>query len=220
MVMVDVFSRPLADTIRDAWALRGSFDLAGIGYGRIHWGNRTDRIQTPFPYYYFLAGIVRLLGARRIVEVGTHHGGSTKALAAGLISPTHSRIVTFDPNPEGSRMLSNIPAIHAYALDANAKEAIETVKQELGVSCDLVYIDSTHDYQSTLHSWLLYVELFSSPIAILDDVTLNDSMRALWSLIKERYGADNAVDASDIVPEIRATDDDSRPGFGVVRVKH
>jgi cephalosporin hydroxylase len=218
--MTDVFSRPLADTVRDAWAQRNSFDLSSVGYGRIHWDNRTDVMHTPLPYYYFLAGMVRILEARRIVEVGTHHGGSTKALAAGLVSPSESRIVTFDPNPEASRMLLNHPVIRAHPLDANTQEAIDAASEGVDGSCDLVYIDSTHDYQSTLHSWLLYGELFAAPVVILDDITLNDSMRALWSLLQRRYGTDNALDASDIVPEIRPAVGLSRPGFGIVRLRH
>src|SRR5579884_3165402 len=78
---IDLRTCSMEDIVREAWALRTSFDLKNVAYGRIHWGNERDIRTEPFPYYYFLAGIVKLTRAERVVEIGTHQGGSARALA-------------------------------------------------------------------------------------------------------------------------------------------
>ena len=200
--------------VSEAWRVGSQFDLSGIGYGRIHWGNRTDIDSEVQPYYHFLAGMVRVLRAKRIIEIGTHQGGSARAMAAGLFDPENSRVVTFDPNPFAANLFTGHPVIRAYALDGNSETAIRMCRDDLGgMNADMTFIDSTHDFPSTLHSWLLYAELIRTPVIVLDDVTLNDSMRSLWSLIRERYAY--SIDATEVEPGIRPCGD-ARPGFGVV----
>lgn len=81
---MNVQAAPLGDIVAEAWRIGQMIDLAGVGYGRIHWGNRQDVQTRPYAYYFFLAGLARLVGARTAIEVGTHQGGSTRALLAGL----------------------------------------------------------------------------------------------------------------------------------------
>ena len=58
---------PLEQVVQHAWAIGQTIDLAGIGYGRIHWGNFRDIHTDPFPYYFFLAGLARTCMATRSV---------------------------------------------------------------------------------------------------------------------------------------------------------
>src|SRR3954468_22996119 len=110
-------STPLKNLIAEAWRSREAFDLRGVGYGKVHWGDGVGVYTEPLDYYFFLAAMVRLTDSRRIVEVGTHHGGSAKALAAGLPDPDHSRIVTFDTTPDGAELLKGHPVITAICED-------------------------------------------------------------------------------------------------------
>ena len=55
---------PMEAIVKDAWREGQSVDLTGIGYGRVHWGNFKDINNHPSPYYQFLSGLVRLIGAR------------------------------------------------------------------------------------------------------------------------------------------------------------
>lgn len=210
---------PLAEVVDRAWSLRGTFDLGGVGYGRIHWGNFTDSLTDPFPYYYFLAGMVRLTGAQRVVEVGTHQGGSARAMAAAVAAQPGGRVVTFDVTPFGAELLAGHSVVRAYTCDANSQAAVDLVEQNFGdPRIDLAFIDSAHAYWPTLMSFLIYGEALGARWVVLDDVTLNPEMERLWALIRARYGEHNAIDVTHVHPEIRPVDPLSRPGFGLVRI--
>src|SRR4051794_7653202 len=78
--------RDPADVVRDAWSAGASVSLDGIGYGRINWDNEQDIVTdaSDWPYYQFLAGLAMLLDAKSALEIGTHWGGSARALARGM----------------------------------------------------------------------------------------------------------------------------------------
>jgi hypothetical protein len=209
----------LYQLIRDAWSLRDQFDLTNVGYGKVHWPDSVDVLRSPFSYYYFLAGIVRVTQARNIVEVGTHQGGSTRALAAGLDPAIDGRIVTFDVTEYGASMFSDHPVISAFTTDANSEKAFDACVRAFGApKADLVFIDSTHECWTTLLSFTIYSNVIRSPLVILDDITLNPEMKKLWAYLQSRYGTDNAIDATDVEPAIRTGGSGTRPGFGIVRI--
>ena len=215
----DIYSVPMETLVADAWDLRREFNLENVGYGQVHWGDFKEVLKKPFSYYYFLAGITRLTGARRIVEVGTHQGGSTRALAAGLSEPSRSRIVTFDVTDFGAKTFAGNQVIHAHVLDANSEAAFDTCVREFGEPrIDLAFIDTTHEFWTTVQSFMLYAEMIECPLVVVDDITLNDRMAKLWSLLRLRYGAANTIDATTVSPEIRTGGNNTAPGFGVVRI--
>jgi len=215
---LDVSRAALRDVVTEAWGRRGSFDLQGVGYGTAHWGDGAV-ISRPFPYYFFLAGMVSITGSRHIVEVGTHQGGSARALSAGLVNTSESRIVTFDVTTHGTTILKGHPVIRAYQVDANSEAAYDICVNEFGTpAIDLAYIDSAHTFWQTLASFMLYGVAMHANFVILDDITLNPGMQKLWSLIVADFGPE-AIDASAVVDEIRATKPgEKRPGFGLVRL--
>jgi predicted O-methyltransferase YrrM len=212
-------SDPLTEVISAAWRLGASIDLSGIGYGRPHWGDFKTPEMSPQPYYFFLAGFVRLTSAKRIIEIGTHQGGSTRALFAGLTSPDQSRIVTVDITPDGTRMFSGHQTITPLMLNANSAECHAACLGVVGhAGVDLSYIDADHRLQPTLINFALYGILSKATFVVLDDITLTQEMATVWQMIKARFG-DDAIDASAVHPEIRQSPGDHRPGFGVVRLR-
>ena len=84
MTVLSQDNEPIADIVRTAYALGKTIDISAIGYGRVHWGNQQDVLDTPVPYYYLLAGMVRRHKLNRIFEIGTHWGGATRAMYHGL----------------------------------------------------------------------------------------------------------------------------------------
>ena len=215
----DIFAVSMERLVEDAWSLRTEFDLSKVAYGTVHWGDFKQVLTEPFSYYYFLAGVVRLTGARRILEVGTHQGGSARALASGFADPANSRLVTFDVTDHGVRMFKGHPSIKAYSFDANSEAAFETCLKEFGgPQIDVAFVDSTHEFWTTLQSFNLSAALLACPIVVLDDITLNESMARLWKLLRTRYGTANTIDAVEVVPAIREGGNGTRPGFGVVRI--
>jgi hypothetical protein len=59
-------------------------ELPDAIYGPAHWSGDKKFHDESFPYYFFLAGFVRLKNCRSIFEVGTHYGGSTLAMLHGI----------------------------------------------------------------------------------------------------------------------------------------
>ena len=219
--MRDISSIPIRQLVAGAWALRSEFQLDDVGYGRIHWGNQTDVLTSPFSYYYFLAGLARYTGATRVLEIGTHQGGSTRAIVRGLSDPAQSRVVTFDVSPFGAQIFSGDPVVRAFTMDANSEGALRKCVDEFGgQQVDVAFIDSTHDFWTTLQSFALCSSILDCRLIVLDDVSLNDSMAGLWDLIKGRYGEENAINAVEVDAAIRTGGDGTTPGFGVVRLPH
>jgi Methyltransferase domain len=218
MSSYDISAVSMKELVEDAWTLRSEFDLSNVAYGKVHWGDMKQIVTTPFSYYFFLAGIARLTQARRIVEVGTHQGGSTRALASGFVDPENSRLVTFDVTDHGARMFKGHQSIRAYTLDANSEAAFGACLREFGEPrIDLAFIDSTHDFWTTLRSFSLYAATLECRVVVLDDITLNESMAHLWELLRKRYGKGNTIAATEVDPAIRVGDG-TRVGFGIVRI--
>jgi len=67
-------------------------------------------------------------------------------------------------------------------------------------------------------SFLMYTEALNARFAVLDDITLNDEMRRAWGIIRRRH-RDDALDATEVHPEIRSGGAANRPGFGIVRMR-
>ena len=217
--MIDIASIQLKELIAQAWSLRNEFDLSNVGYGRTHWGDQTQILTTPASYYYFLAGITRVTKARRVLEVGTHQGGSTRAIARGLSEQSGSRVVTFDVTRDGAEMFMQDPVVHAFTMDGGTEAAMDAALTVFGSpSVDLAFIDSTHEFWSTLNIIALWTTAFSCPLVVLDDITLNPSMRRLWNVLLDRFGETNAVNAVEVDAAIRTGGDGTTPGFGVLRI--
>jgi LPS sulfotransferase NodH/4-hydroxybenzoate polyprenyltransferase len=205
----------VSEVIRGAWETGRAFDLTGIGYGRIHWDNEQDISSTPFSYYFFLAGLVRLTGAKRILEIGTHCGGSIRAMQAGLSSTDGAVLVTVDVSRESDAYLTDTSIIRKVVGDANSAETFATIRKYFEDGCDLLYIDARHDFWPTYLNYALYVTALRPAMVVLDDITLNQDMEHFWGLVQRSVPPGRSIDATEIEPSIRPAGS-ARPGFGVI----
>ena len=103
---------------------------------------RTDSMMQIAPEQgQFMAFLVKVTGANRILEVGTYTGYSALVMAQAL--PENGRITTLDVEPETSKMA------HSYWQRANLSDKIEQVlapakesMPKLEPGFDLVFIDA------------------------------------------------------------------------------
>jgi len=185
-------------------------DLSGCPYGETT--GPCAFIKRPTNYYFFLAGFVRVLGLKRILEIGTNYGGSIMSMSKGLrpADVSSSRLVTIDlvsKNDEKLGAYLNITRIHGDSLDeAVIKKAARAFH---GKKIDLIFIDSLHEYEHTKQNIEVYASLLDPRFLILDDIRQNDGMRLLWKDL-ESGSAGEAFDASDTAVRKGA-------GFGVIR---
>lgn len=87
----------LEDIVAVAWLAGMAVDLAGIQFGPGVPGPQNKAlVPGPHPYYCFLAGLVRSQGCSRILEIGTHFGGSALSMLRGIGDPARAKLVTVD----------------------------------------------------------------------------------------------------------------------------
>lgn len=182
-----------------------SLDLTGCNYGP---HKRTQSFLGVQTYYHFLAGFVRHLHLRKILEIGTSYGGSMMAMHRGCeLEEPGSELVTIDKIDMAGEGLTHLPQVRRIHGDSLAPETLHKTRARLSVPIDLLYIDSKHDYAHTQRNIAIFGCCFHPRFIILDDIHLNAEMETLWSEIEDRYGR-LAYDASDIA---------ERPsGFGIL----
>lgn len=208
---------PLPTIVREAWEAGRKIDLSGVGYGRLHWGNKTDVLDKPSPYYYFLAGLVQRHGFTRILEIGTHWGGATRAMWHGIKSTENAALVTIDITTESDNRLLDYAKITKIVGDGNSKDVFAQVLTKFGGEpVDLVYIDAEHQTVPTVMSYALYSSILRPKLVVFDDITLSEPMRLAWSIIKGNVPNEDTINAADVVRQIRPSPDN--PGFGLVRL--
>ena len=89
----------------------------------------------------FLKMLVRLVGARRVLEIGMFTGYSALMMAEGL--PDDGRIITCDVNPKAEAVARKYFAesSHGHKIEVRMGPALETIKSLTG-PLDMVFIDA------------------------------------------------------------------------------
>lgn len=161
-------------------------------------------------YYSFLAGLVRSRGYRRIVEVGTHHGGSTMSLCRGIAEAdtADACVVTIDITRFNEEGLARVPFLHRVQGDSLRPEIVDEVCGHFDGPIDLLYVDSFHQHRETLQNIALFANRLGPAVVVVDDIRINPSMRDLWSEVQALDGG-VARDISSLVGR-------KSVGFGII----
>jgi hypothetical protein len=181
-------------------------DLDDCAYGE--W--RGHFVSSPHRYYYFLAGLVRTLGSIRILEVGTHYGGAITAMRRGIADARASDafLVTVDVTRLNADKLSRVGGLQRITGDSLHRRVVDDVCRRFAGPIDLLYVDSRHERRETLQNVAVYANRLQPEVIVLDDIHLNESMRALWrQLVSLHVG--RTTDVSGLVDRTSA-------GFGVI----
>jgi predicted O-methyltransferase YrrM len=196
-----------------AWTAGSEIDLDGIGYGRIHWGNKTDVKHEPSSYYKFLAGLASVSGSETALEIGTHWGGSTLSIKRGLErNSTDARVITIDITNESDNFIPRFADKNIIKIvgDANRQEVASEVFSMIP-SVDFMYIDAAHTLLPTLINYAVYVTRLRPKLVVFDDINLNPEMRAFWEVVQSGF-SEFSINVSDHIPEVR----DGSCGFGIL----
>jgi caffeoyl-CoA O-methyltransferase len=119
----------------------------------------------------FLATLVRLSGARRILELGTFTGYSSISMASAL--PPDGRVITCDVDPESTAIARRYmdESGHGDKIEIRLGPALETLR-ELEGPFDLVFIDADKP------NYVNYYEA-ALPLLAADGLLIADNV--LWS---------------------------------------
>ncbi len=185
-----------------AKAVGDTIDITGCRYG-IHDRTHSDIGETV--YYSFLAGLVRVINAKQILEIGTHYGGAAMAMARGSVPDT--KIVTIDIVLKNELTLSVYPNIKHIEGDSTNRSVVKEVNKYLIPPIDLIFIDSLHIKKFVFFNMKMYKHLLPKYI-VLDDIHINKTMDDLWNKLILKYPS---YDLTDIVERGRA-------GFGIIQI--
>jgi len=196
-----------------AFELGKGIDLEDAHYGPSSWGTK-QYVDRPSPYYHFLAGWCRATNAARVIEVGTHYGGSTLAIHKGIVASADPKLVTIDVTNLNAERLARETAITKIVGSGADRDVQDCAVAALGSErCDLLYIDALKDMQFVLSCLDGFISRAEIGYAILDDINIVPEMRRMWNDVMVRYG-EHAIDVSSLIPEVRAPN----VGFGLIRL--
>jgi predicted O-methyltransferase YrrM len=200
--------------LRQVFSYGKMMDLTGACYGPASW-TVGKFITTTSPYYFFLSGLCKFLNFSKVIEVGTHYGGSTLAMLRGIQDQTDHKIVTIDVTNLNEEILNALPAIARIQGSGSSPEIQTKAVAAIGSRhCDLLYIDALKDKQFVLDTINGFLEKISVGIIILDDISISESMREMWEYISSQFGK-YAFNVSEIDSDIRSP----KVGFGVIFIK-
>jgi caffeoyl-CoA O-methyltransferase len=119
----------------------------------------------------FLATLVRLGGARRILELGTFTGYSSISMASAL--PPDGRVITCDVDPDATAIARRYmdESGHGDKIEIRLGPALDTLR-ELEGPFDLVFIDADKPN---------YVNYYEAALPLLADDGLLIADNVLWS---------------------------------------
>src|ERR1044071_224734 len=145
---------------------------------------QVDRIEGEF-----LKMLVRLTGARLVLEIGTFTGYSALMMAAGL--PDDGRLITCEVDPEAEAIARRYFAesSHGSKIDLRMGPALETIKSLTG-PIDLVFIDADKPN---------YSKYYEASLALLKPGGLLIADNVLWSgkVLNPKDENDHAIVAFD-----------------------
>jgi len=183
-------------------------DLTGCSYGMRFL--KKEFVEAPVGYYFFLAGLVRTLDLKRVLELGTHWGGAIMSMWRGLRDPNNpeNQLVTVDIACKNAEGFTSYPKIKRITGDSFNRSVLEQVVESFYRPIDLLFVDTEHEYRRTYRSVATYANRLAPRFVLLDDIHFNRSMERFWFDLKRSLG-DRAFDASRLCNRENA-------GFGVV----
>ncbi len=156
-------------------------ELARETYAKTKW----PQMQVGHLEGAFLRLLVRMVQAKRVLEIGTFTGYSALVMAEGL--PKDGELITCDVDPEATQIAQRYwnKSVHGKKIVLKLAPALETIKTLPG-SFDLVFIDA--DKENYVRYWeSVMPKIRKGGILAADNV--------LWGgrVLKPRHATDRAI---------------------------
>lgn len=198
-----ISTMPVDELIYQAWKAGQSLSVSDIEFGPDH---MEPLVQLGYQNYFALfAGLVRLLGARTILEFGTWHGSATFAFTRGWVDENDSGIaVTLDKSQPQLSRLAAIPGVVPMIGDPFDPRVMHRITRRFAKSrLDILYFDDPrHLYEAAIACVGSYSLLLNPRIIIIDDILRTTGMRKLWSDLQSRWSG-RTININKLIPSLR-----------------
>lgn len=113
----------------------------------------------------------------RIVELGTYRGHSALSMAVGQLENGLGDVYSFDIENHRDVVVAPPSLVFGILFDAH---------KEVNANTKMVFLDTYHDgtYERVVINYLR--DIAWKGVLVMDDIHLNDEMKAVWSEITER----------------------------------
>lgn len=109
----------------------------------------------------------------RILDLGTHAGGSAKWIAENLLVNTESRLDTVGLSAAAVHRTAQ-KILEPYQQVKIFRQSIQQFLSEVAYKYDLVYVDAAHNYTDTLFIGERVLHIVNAPgLVIFDDYVLS-----------------------------------------------
>lgn len=133
-------------------------------------------------HYHFLAYVSNFINNGKIIDTGTHRGGSALAFSYNQ----SNKIYTYDIEPFKGGItanVSNIPDNIIYDSSTNIIDLINTNPEQI-LDSDIFFVDINHEGPDEITIYNFLQKNKYKGIFILDDIHLNNEMREFWNYIQ------------------------------------
>lgn len=176
-------------------------------WDKCYYSEKYKNRKIPPLYYRFLFGFVKEINTQNVLEIGTYQGGSSRAIRMGMGDKTDTHVVTIDIQDQIINKMDFVDYLIGDSLSENILKKVEYIFSP-NKCIDLLYIDSIHNYSHVSNNLSIYGTAFCPKYIILDDISINQSMEDLWSMLSGKY---SSVNLSAML--------DRSCGFGIIKCR-
>jgi predicted O-methyltransferase YrrM len=135
-------------------------------------------------HYHFLAYMSKLIDDGKIIDTGTHRGGSSLALSYNK----SNTVYTYDIQEYKGGIANNVRNVPSNIISHCPHSILDLMRNdpEQILSSDIFFVDIDHEGSDEMQLFEFLLENNYAGILILDDIHLNQQMKNLWADITSR----------------------------------
>ena len=130
-------------------------------------------------HYHFLAYISKLIDNGKIIDTGTHRGGSSLALSYNK----SNTVYTYDIEEYKGGIANNVRNVPDNIISHCPHSILDLMRDDPDqiLSSDIFFVDIDHDGSDEMQLFEFLLENKYTGMLILDDIHINCEMKKLWS---------------------------------------
>lgn len=132
-------------------------------------------------YYRFFHELAKVASPLRVLEIGTHLGGSSAHLA---FANRGGHVTTIDIDPKSAALVEGFGLENLSAMTIDSSRATEALSGR--APFDVLFIDAEHEFEPCRREYVQYRKLVrDGGIVFFDDIHMHDGMDRAWAAVAD-----------------------------------